>query len=51
MRQKTIHLILKKIEDVVLIGNYIKEIIIVNDCSKDETESVVIDLQKHNTHQ
>jgi glycosyltransferase involved in cell wall biosynthesis len=43
---KTIHLILKKIEDVVLIGNYIKEIIIVNDCSKDDTESVVIDLQK-----
>ncbi len=43
---KTIHLILKKIEDVVLIGNYIKEIIIVNDCSKDDTEAVVLDLQK-----
>jgi glycosyltransferase involved in cell wall biosynthesis len=43
---KTIHLILKKIEDVVLIGNYEKEIIIVNDCSKDDTESVVLDLQK-----
>ena len=43
---KTIHLILKKIEDVVLIGNYIKEIIIVNDCSKDDTETVVLALQK-----
>ena len=43
---KTIHLILKKIEEVVLIGNYVKEIIIINDCSKDDTESVVLDLQK-----
>jgi len=43
---KTIHLILKKINEVKLIDGYEKEIIIVNDCSKDETETVVYDLQK-----
>jgi glycosyltransferase involved in cell wall biosynthesis len=44
---KTIHLILKKIDEVKLIGNFSKEIIIVNDCSKDETELVVLELQKN----
>jgi glycosyltransferase involved in cell wall biosynthesis len=43
---KTIHLILKKINEVRLIDGYEKEIIIVNDCSKDETETVVHGLQK-----
>jgi glycosyltransferase involved in cell wall biosynthesis len=38
---RTIHLILNKIEDVELAGGLSKEIIIVNDCSKDNTvESV-----------
>lgn len=38
---KTIHLILDKVLAVQLIGNVQKEIIIVNDFSKDETQSVV----------
>lgn len=38
---KTIHLILNKVLDVNLIGGFEKEIIIVNDCSKDDTVTVV----------
>ena len=38
---KTIHLILNKVLDVKLIGGFHKEIIIVNDCSKDDTINVV----------
>lgn len=38
---KTIHLILDKIREVELIANIRKEIIIVNDCSKDNTIEVV----------
>ncbi len=38
---KTIHLILDKVIDVDLIGGFKKEIIIVNDCSKDNTVEVV----------
>ena len=38
---KTIHLILDKVLAVKLIGNFKKEIIIVNDFSKDTTEEVV----------
>ena len=38
---KTIHLILDKVIEVELIGNFEKEIIIVNDCSKDDTVNVV----------
>jgi len=38
---KTIHLILNKVIDVKLIGDISKEIIIVNDCSKDNTIEVV----------
>lgn len=34
---KTIHLILDRVRDVVLINNIQKEIVIVNDCSKDDT--------------
>lgn len=37
----TIHLILDKVKDVVLINNIEKEIIIVNDCSTDNTESII----------
>jgi glycosyltransferase involved in cell wall biosynthesis len=37
----TIHLILNKVLAVSLIGNFGKEIIIVNDCSKDDTVEVV----------
>ncbi|MEO6133948.1 MAG: glycosyltransferase family 2 protein [Ginsengibacter sp.] len=38
---KTIHLILNKVNDVTLDYNISKEIIIVNDCSTDDTENVV----------
>jgi glycosyltransferase involved in cell wall biosynthesis len=38
---KTIHLILDKVLAVKLVNNIEKEIIIVNDCSKDQTEAVV----------
>src|SRR5574343_192028 len=38
---KTIHLILNKVHEVQLIGNLEKEVIIVNDCSKDNTAEVV----------
>ncbi len=45
---KTIHLILEKIETVQLIQQIEKEIIIVNDCSTDETGKVIHELmQKH----
>ena len=37
----TIHLILDKIKDVQLINNIEKEIIIVNDCSSDDTEDAI----------
>lgn len=38
---KTIHLILNKVLDVKLINNIEKEIIIVNDCSRDDTQKVI----------
>jgi glycosyltransferase involved in cell wall biosynthesis len=37
----TIHLILDKIKEVNLINNIEKEVIIVNDCSKDDTEAAI----------
>jgi len=42
---RTIHLILNKIKQVVLLGNVEKEIIIVNDCSKDDTEQAILTYQ------
>lgn len=44
----TIHLILNKIKEVVLLGNVEKEIIIVNDCSKDGTEDAILDYKTKN---
>lgn len=38
---KTIHLILNKVKAVELIGGMTKEILIINDCSKDETEAAI----------
>ncbi len=38
---RTIHQILDKVRDVVLIGGLEKEVIIVNDCSKDDTAEAV----------
>ena len=46
---KTIHLILDKVIDTALINNIEKEIIIVNDCSKDNTPEVIENYI--NTHQ
>lgn len=43
---KTIHHILDKVKDVQLIQGIEKEVIIVNDCSKDETEESVFAYQK-----
>lgn len=45
---KTIHLILDKIREVTLAGNMVKEIIIVNDCSKDNTEEAILAYQQAN---
>lgn len=39
--ERTIHLILNRIKAVELIGNIEKELIIVNDCSKDDTEGAI----------
>jgi glycosyltransferase involved in cell wall biosynthesis len=38
---RTIHLILDKVKSVILINNIQKEIIVVNDCSTDDTDSVI----------
>ena len=45
---RTIHLILDKIKSVALNSNAQKEIIIVNDCSKDDTEQAVQRYQQNN---
>ncbi len=39
---KTIHLILDKVRNVTLLNNIQKEVIIVNDCSKDNTEEAIL---------
>jgi glycosyltransferase involved in cell wall biosynthesis len=44
----TIHFILNKVKDTSLINNISKEIIIVNDCSKDDTEKSIFEYIKHN---
>lgn len=45
---KTVHLILDKVRDVILPGEIEKEIIIVNDCSKDDTEEAISNYIKNN---
>ena len=45
---KTIHLLLDKVKEVDIINNIDKEIIIVNDCSTDETEKVIEDYISRN---
>lgn len=45
---KTIHLILNKVRDVELINNLEKEIVIVDDCSSDDTVGAVEDYQSKN---
>lgn len=46
---KTIHNILNKVKNVELINNLKKEIIIVNDCSTDETEEAIRNYSSQNT--
>lgn len=46
---KTIHLILNKVRDVELINNLEKEIVIVDDCSSDDTVGAVEDYQSKNS--
>lgn len=46
--EKTIHLILDKVRDVALTGQLEKEIIIVNDCSKDQTEEAIFRYKEKN---
>lgn len=45
----TIHQILDRVRDVKLIQNIEKEVIIVNDCSTDDTEAVILAYQKQNS--
>ena len=47
--EKTIHLILDKVRDVVLLNAIEKELIIVNDCSKDDTKGAVKSYMDSNT--
>lgn len=44
----TIHQILNKLAAVELINNYEKEVVIVNDCSKDNTEEAILKYQNEN---
>jgi len=48
---KTIHLILEKIETATLINDIQKEIIIVNDCSTDDTGECIIKYMENNSNQ
>lgn len=49
--ERTIHLILNKVLDVSLINDMQKEIILVNDCSKDNTKSTIEKyIAEHPTH-
>jgi glycosyltransferase involved in cell wall biosynthesis len=46
--ERTIHLILDKIKAVTLVGNVTKEVVIVNDCSTDQTEQAILTYQTKN---
>lgn len=46
--EKTITTILRKVAEVQLIGGFEKQIVVVNDCSKDNTVGVVENFQKEN---
>ncbi|MDJ1470533.1 glycosyltransferase family 2 protein [Cytophagaceae bacterium DM2B3-1] len=45
---RTIHFILNKIKAVQLLNNIEKEVIIINDCSKDNTEDAILNYQREN---
>ena len=44
--ERTIHLILDKVRAVVLIEGMEKEVLIINDCSKDNTEQAILNYQE-----
>ncbi len=44
--EATIQNVLQKLHDLQLIGQFTKEIIVINDCSKDGTEEKILDFQK-----
>jgi glycosyltransferase involved in cell wall biosynthesis len=46
---KTVHLIFDKVKQVQLPGGIRKEVIIVNDCSKDDTEAAILRYQAGST--
>jgi glycosyltransferase involved in cell wall biosynthesis len=46
---RTIHFILDKVKEVTLTGNIAKEVIIVNDCSTDNTEEAIQRYMQENT--
>lgn len=45
---RTIHLILDKLKNVELVNNIVKEVIIINDCSTDGTEEVLLNYISNN---
>ena len=45
---RTIHFILDKIKKVSLFNDIAKEVIIVNDCSSDDTESAILNYMQQN---
>jgi glycosyltransferase involved in cell wall biosynthesis len=45
---RTIHFILDKIKNVSLVNDIAKEVIIVNDCSTDDTESAILNYMEQN---
>lgn len=45
---RTIHLILDRVKEVQLVNNIKKELILVNDCSKDNTEEVLFEYMRNN---
>jgi glycosyltransferase involved in cell wall biosynthesis len=45
---RTIHLILNKVAEVMLEGGFEKEVVVVNDCSKDDTEQAILKYQQSN---
>ncbi|MCU0444907.1 MAG: glycosyltransferase family 2 protein [Microscillaceae bacterium] len=46
--ERTIHLILNKIKQTTLIEGIAKEVIIINDCSKDQSEQAILTYQANN---
>jgi glycosyltransferase involved in cell wall biosynthesis len=48
--ERTIQSILKKVQEVDLIGGLTKEIIVVNDCSRDATEERVMEYKVQHSH-